>query len=95
MPDGAAARRLVNHVDYIAILDEIFGPAFAPVRRLHPVGRCLRSAMNENQRVGLCHLPGSEHLDIHLALHDLFAGLANIFAACVEESAFGNRSGDC
>src|SRR6476659_11022532 len=44
MPGGAAAHRLVDHVDDVALLDEILGPAFAPIRRSHPVGRGLRRA---------------------------------------------------
>ena len=87
MPGGAAAHRLIDHVDDVALLDEILGPALAPVRRSHPVGRGLRGAMDQHKRIGSAHVLGREHLDVDLALHDLLAGLADIFSADIEIAA--------
>jgi len=91
MRGGAPAHGLVDHVDDVALLDEIFGPALAAVRRSHPVGRGLRGAVNEHQRIGPAHILGGQHLDIDLPLHDLLAGLADIFSADIEIAALRDR----
>src|SRR5262249_60582858 len=51
VPSGATAHRLLDHVDDIALLDEVLGPSLAPVRRAHPVGRGLSGAVDEHERV--------------------------------------------
>src|SRR5262252_2777733 len=56
MPGGAAAHRLIDHVDNVALFDEIVGPALASVRRTHPVGRRLRGTMDQHQRIGSAHV---------------------------------------
>ena len=90
VPGGAPAHWLVDHVDHVALLDEIFSPALAPVRRSHPVRCCLRGPMDQDQRIGLAHILRGQHLHIGLPLHDLLAGLARIFAADVEITALGD-----
>jgi hypothetical protein len=76
--------------DDVALLDEVVGPAFAAVGRAHPVGRGLRGAVDEHQRIGPAHLLGRDHLDENLPIHDVLAGLADIFASDIEVAALGD-----
>jgi hypothetical protein len=46
--------------------------------------------VNEHERVGPALHLRRQHLDIDLALHDLFAGFADIMAADIEEAALGD-----
>jgi len=90
MVGGTAAHRLIDHVDDVALLNEILGPALAAVGRAHPVGGGLSSAVDEHQRVGAALLFRRQNLDIDLALHDVLTGFANIMAADIEEAALGD-----
>jgi hypothetical protein len=86
----APAHRLIAHVDDVALLDEIFRPALAAIRRAHPVGCGLRSAMDQDERVGTALHLWRQYLDVNLALHDVLAGVANVMSADIEVAAFGD-----
>jgi hypothetical protein len=87
VPSRPPAHWLLDHVDDVALLDEEIGPAFAAVRRAHPVGRRLRIAVDQHKRIGSPHILWRHHLDIGLATHDLLAGFSDIMAADVKEAA--------
>ena len=90
-PRRAAARRLVDHVDGVALADKIIRPAGTAVGRAHPVGRRLRRAMDQHQRIALARMARDQHLDIHLAVHQLLAGRADIGAADIKIPAASDR----
>ena len=46
--------------------------------------------MDQHQRIGPAHVLRRQHLHIGLPLHDLLAGLADIFAADIEVAALGD-----
>src|SRR5262249_36595945 len=83
----AAAHRLVDHVDDVALLDEILGPALAAVRRAHPIGRGLPRTMDKHERVRPTDVLRRHHLHVHLPLHDLLPWLTGIGAPDVEIAA--------
>src|SRR5437867_3559086 len=87
MPRGASAHRLIDHVDDVALLDEVVGPALPTVRRSHPVRRRLPGAVDEHQRVRSADVLRRHHLDVGLPMHDLLARLAGIRAPDVEIAA--------
>src|SRR5262249_53981140 len=84
MPGGATAHGLIDHVDDVALLYEILGPSPAPIRRAHPVGRGLSGAVDEHERIGPALILRRHYLDVSLALHNLLAGLADVFSANIE-----------
>jgi hypothetical protein len=47
--------------------------------------------MDKHKRIGSAHVVGREHLHIDLALHDFFAGLADIFSADIKIAALAYR----
>ena len=91
MPGGATAHRLIDHVDDVALLYEILGPSLAPIRRAHPVGRGLSGAVDEHERIGPALILRRHYLDVSLALHNLLAGLADVFSANIEIAPLPDR----
>ncbi len=66
----AAAPRLIDDVDRIAVGDEIIGPAAASIRRAQEIRRGLAAAVNHHHRVGAGPVLGDLILHEHLADHD-------------------------
>src|SRR5580704_3406467 len=92
----AGAHRLVDHVDDVALLDEIFRPALAAVGRAHPVGGGLRRAVDEHQRIRAALSLRHQDFHVNLTLHDLLAGVADVMAPDIEKTALGDgRLVDC
>ena len=87
---GTTAHRLIDHVDDIALLDKKLGPAFATIGCPHPVGRRLRRAVNQDERIRPSLYLWRQNLDIDLRLHDVLARLAHIMTPDIKKAAPGD-----
>ena len=56
LPSRATARRLIDHIDSIALTDEEIRPARSPIGRTHPVRRGLCRAVDQHERKGMASL---------------------------------------
>jgi len=91
MIGGTTAHRLIDHVDDIALFDKKLGPAFATVGCSHPVGRRLRRAVDQDERIRPSLYVRRQNFDEDLTLHNVLAGLANIMTPDVKKAATGDR----
>jgi hypothetical protein len=66
----AAAPRLIDDVDGIAVGNEVVGPTAAPVRRGEEIRCGLSAAVDHHHCVGTRPVPGNLILHVHLADHD-------------------------
>ena len=87
---GTTAHRLIDHVDDIALFDKKLGPAFATVGCSHPVGRRLRRAVDQDERIRPSLYLRRQNFDEDLTLHNVLAGLANIMTPDVKKAATGD-----
>ena len=81
---------LLHHVDDVALLDKKVDPALAPVRGAHPIGRGLRVAMDQYQRIWMPNGLRRHYLNIDLAAHDVLAIFADVLPCDVEKAALAN-----
>ena len=63
----SAARRVVHHVDDVALLDEVIRPAGATVRRLQPVHASLSVAVEDHDRIGLSGSASAPSTSVYIA----------------------------
>src|ERR1700680_299423 len=83
--------RKIHHVDGVALVHEIIGPARPPVGSLQQryVGLSA-SCLHEYDRIWMLYLLGPPHLDIHGAAHPLFARFPYPLATYVEMALASN-----
>ncbi len=84
MPGRAPARRLIDEINHVPLLQKIIRPSRAAIRRPHPVGGGLPRAMKKHQRIFLNNALRTKDLDIHLPGHHFIAWIAGVLAADVE-----------
>src|SRR5689334_12669179 len=99
---GPAAGGVIHHVDGVALVHEVVGPAGPTVGRLHDfIGALPHAFDDEDNRIRVADVFRDPGLDVHGAVHGFVAGLADVVAADVE-AAFaadfgggkgGNRGG--
>ena len=85
------ARRVVHHVQHVALLQHVVGPARTPVRRLLPVHARLAVAVEEHDRIGLGDLGRLPDIDVHLPAHH--RRIADVVAADVVGALAGEVLG--
>ena len=79
-----AARRVIDHVHDIALIDQVVRPSRTAVRRLLPHGARLPVPMEHDDGIRLAHLLRHPELDVHRAIHVFLAGRADVLAADVK-----------
>src|ERR1700730_12318740 len=88
---GAPAPGLIDHVDRVALANEILRPALATVRGAGEIGARHGAAMHHDDRIGHGFLRRNTNLDIHLAA-DVFAIVDHVWLAVdVEEAVTGKH----
>src|SRR5258706_6797656 len=84
MPGGPAAHRLLDEIYDVALLDEVVRPSLPAVGRAHPVRRCLRAAVEKNDRIRTSYGLRRQYLDVALAAHDVLAVVTDIVPPDIE-----------
>ena len=70
-PGRATTLCLVCEIDFVALTEEVRGPAFAVVGCVQPVGACLGGAVNEDERVLVLGDWWAQAFDVDLPDHIL------------------------
>jgi hypothetical protein len=67
---GAAAARLIDHIDRVALAEEELGPTLTAVRSSGEIGPALIAAVNHDYRPGVSAAGGNLEFGIKLAAHN-------------------------
>src|SRR5262249_12455577 len=88
---GTSLAGLIDHIDGVALPDEVLRPAFASVGRSEIAGGGAAAAMHEDDRVGLRLFRGDALLDVHLPDHVGLSVEARQLAPDVEKTVAHER----